>query len=126
MIVIPPSHLVLKHPAPSPLLTCSFLYSSPPFVSPVTPRLLKITCSPSLCTEVPCIAPLRQDRHIDVTGTTWAIEPLGCTIVRGLTAVVHVLRAGALADLIDIVIEEGAALFVCAVGVPPVWVVEKL
>ena len=33
---------------------------------------------------------------------------------------------GELGDLIDIVIEEGAAMFICAVGVPPVWVVEKL
>lgn len=33
---------------------------------------------------------------------------------------------GTLAELIDIVVEEGARLFVCAVGVPPPWVVEKL
>ena len=29
-------------------------------------------------------------------------------------------------ELIDIVIEEGASLFVCAVGVPPRWLVDKL
>lgn len=33
---------------------------------------------------------------------------------------------GGLNDLIDIIIEEGAKLFVCAVGVPPKEVVEKL
>eukprot|EP00405_Crypthecodinium_cohnii_P006820 CAMPEP_0194782352 /NCGR_PEP_ID=MMETSP0323_2-20130528/78641_1 /TAXON_ID=2866 ORGANISM="Crypthecodinium cohnii, Strain Seligo" /NCGR_SAMPLE_ID=MMETSP0323_2 /ASSEMBLY_ACC=CAM_ASM_000346 /LENGTH=404 /DNA_ID=CAMNT_0039721159 /DNA_START=59 /DNA_END=1274 /DNA_ORIENTATION=- len=33
---------------------------------------------------------------------------------------------GDLPELIDITIEEGAALFVCAVGVPPAWAVEKL
>lgn len=33
---------------------------------------------------------------------------------------------GQLADLIDVVVEEGARLFVTAVGVPPVWVVERL
>eukprot|EP00179_Madagascaria_erythrocladioides_P021194 CAMPEP_0198333522 /NCGR_PEP_ID=MMETSP1450-20131203/18997_1 /TAXON_ID=753684 ORGANISM="Madagascaria erythrocladiodes, Strain CCMP3234" /NCGR_SAMPLE_ID=MMETSP1450 /ASSEMBLY_ACC=CAM_ASM_001115 /LENGTH=371 /DNA_ID=CAMNT_0044038047 /DNA_START=76 /DNA_END=1191 /DNA_ORIENTATION=+ len=33
---------------------------------------------------------------------------------------------GKLAELIDIVIESGARLFVSAVGVPPKWVVEKL
>jgi len=33
---------------------------------------------------------------------------------------------GKLPELIDIIIEEGAKLFVCAVGVPPAWVVEKL
>ncbi|KAL8279822.1 hypothetical protein RQP46_007672 [Phenoliferia psychrophenolica] len=33
---------------------------------------------------------------------------------------------GQLPELIDIIIAEGAALFVCAVGVPPVWAVEKL
>lgn len=33
---------------------------------------------------------------------------------------------GALPELIDIIIEEKAALFICAVGVPPKWAVEKL
>ena len=33
---------------------------------------------------------------------------------------------GTLAELIDIIIEEGATLFVSAVGVPPQWVVDKL
>ncbi|KAF7798718.1 hypothetical protein EIP86_009943 [Pleurotus ostreatoroseus] len=33
---------------------------------------------------------------------------------------------GQLPDLIDVIIEEKARLFVCAVGVPPKWAVEKL
>jgi len=33
---------------------------------------------------------------------------------------------GTLGELIDIIIEEKAALFICAVGVPPQWAVEKL
>uniref|UniRef100_A0A7S2I8G9 Nitronate monooxygenase domain-containing protein n=1 Tax=Alexandrium andersonii TaxID=327968 RepID=A0A7S2I8G9_9DINO len=33
---------------------------------------------------------------------------------------------GHLPELIDVIIEGGAKLFICAVGVPPVWVVEKL
>eukprot|EP00747_Dinoflagellata_sp_TGD_P213900 gnl/TRDRNA2_/TRDRNA2_86803_c0_seq1.p1 gnl/TRDRNA2_/TRDRNA2_86803_c0~~gnl/TRDRNA2_/TRDRNA2_86803_c0_seq1.p1 ORF type:complete len:399 (-),score=93.64 gnl/TRDRNA2_/TRDRNA2_86803_c0_seq1:61-1134(-) len=33
---------------------------------------------------------------------------------------------GELPQLIDIIIEEKAALFICAVGVPPKWAVEKL
>ena len=33
---------------------------------------------------------------------------------------------GTLPALIDVIIEEGAKLFVCAVGVPPKWAVEKL
>merc|ERR1712232_569559 len=33
---------------------------------------------------------------------------------------------GTLPELIDIIIEEKAALFICAVGVPPKWVVDKL
>jgi len=33
---------------------------------------------------------------------------------------------GALPELIDVIIEEGTKLFVCAVGVPPKWAVEKL
>ena len=33
---------------------------------------------------------------------------------------------GQLPELIDIIIESGAKLFVCAVGVPPTWAVEKL
>merc|ERR1712232_244297 len=32
---------------------------------------------------------------------------------------------GALDQLVDIIIEERAALFICAVGVPPKWVVDK-
>ncbi|CAL1714342.1 unnamed protein product [Somion occarium] len=33
---------------------------------------------------------------------------------------------GQLPELIDVIIEEKASLFVCAIGVPPNWVVEKL
>ena len=33
---------------------------------------------------------------------------------------------GQLPDLIDVIIEEKASLFDCAIGVPPAWVVEKL
>jgi len=33
---------------------------------------------------------------------------------------------GQLPELIDIIIEEGAKVFVCAVGIPPKWAVEKL
>merc|ERR1719399_2571327 len=32
---------------------------------------------------------------------------------------------GTLDQLVDIIIEEKAALFICAVGVPPQWVVDK-
>ncbi|KAL8286434.1 hypothetical protein RQP46_004451 [Phenoliferia psychrophenolica] len=38
----------------------------------------------------------------------------------------HDYTHGKLPELIDIIIEEKASLFVCAVGVPPVWVCEKL
>ncbi|KAI0923629.1 hypothetical protein AcW1_006529 [Taiwanofungus camphoratus] len=38
----------------------------------------------------------------------------------------HDYQKGQLPDLIDVIIEEKAALFVCAVGIPPKWVVEKL
>merc|ERR1712025_650209 len=33
---------------------------------------------------------------------------------------------GTLPELVDIIIEEKAALFICAVGVPPKWAVDKL
>ena len=33
---------------------------------------------------------------------------------------------GTLDLLVDVMVEEKPAIFVCAVGVPPVWVVEKL
>lgn len=33
--------------------------------------------------------------------------------------------AGSLPELVDIIIEEKAALFICAVGVPPKWAVDK-
>jgi NAD(P)H-dependent flavin oxidoreductase YrpB (nitropropane dioxygenase family) len=35
-------------------------------------------------------------------------------------------RAGQLPELLDVIIEEKASLFVCAVGVPPKFAVEKL
>ncbi len=38
----------------------------------------------------------------------------------------HDYTKGKLNELIDIIIESGAKLFVCAVGVPPKHVVEKL
>jgi NAD(P)H-dependent flavin oxidoreductase YrpB (nitropropane dioxygenase family) len=38
----------------------------------------------------------------------------------------HDYTGGHLPELIDIIIESGAKLFVCAVGVPPKWAVEKL
>lgn len=34
--------------------------------------------------------------------------------------------SGQLPELIDVIIKNKAALFVCAVGVPPKWVVDKL
>merc|ERR1712086_519740 len=33
---------------------------------------------------------------------------------------------GALPELIDVIVNSGARLFVCAVGVPPNWAVDKL
>lgn len=33
---------------------------------------------------------------------------------------------GQLPELIDVIIAEKVALFVCAIGVPPKWVVDKL
>ena len=33
---------------------------------------------------------------------------------------------GTLPELIDVIIEEKASLFICAVGVPPKWAVDKL
>ena len=33
---------------------------------------------------------------------------------------------GQLPELIEVIIEEKVALFVCAIGVPPKWVVDKL
>jgi len=38
----------------------------------------------------------------------------------------HDYTHGHLPELIDIIVEEKAKLFICAVGVPPVWAVEKL
>ena len=38
----------------------------------------------------------------------------------------HDYTKGQLAELIDVVVDEGAKLFVCAVGVPPKWAVDKL
>ena len=38
----------------------------------------------------------------------------------------HDYTEGKLAELVDVVVEEGTALFVSAVGVPPAWVVQRL
>lgn len=38
----------------------------------------------------------------------------------------HDYTGGKLDELIDVVVESGATLFVCAVGVPPAWAVERL
>lgn len=38
----------------------------------------------------------------------------------------HDYTKGKLPELVDIIIEEKTRLFICAVGVPPSWVVEKL
>eukprot|EP00658_Telonema_sp_P-2_P032652 TRINITY_DN24125_c0_g1_i2.p1 TRINITY_DN24125_c0_g1~~TRINITY_DN24125_c0_g1_i2.p1 ORF type:complete len:372 (+),score=109.87 TRINITY_DN24125_c0_g1_i2:147-1262(+) len=38
----------------------------------------------------------------------------------------HDYTHGRLPELIDVTIEEGASLFVCAIGVPPSWAVDKL
>lgn len=38
----------------------------------------------------------------------------------------HDYTDGKLSELIDIIVEEKAKLFICAVGVPPRWVVDKL
>lgn len=38
----------------------------------------------------------------------------------------HDYTNGQLAELVDVIVESGAKLFVSAVGVPPTWVIEKL
>lgn len=38
----------------------------------------------------------------------------------------HDYTGGKLAELIDIIVEEKAKIFICAVGVPPKWVADKL
>lgn len=43
-----------------------------------------------------------------------------------LTFLQYDYTKGQLPDLIDVIIEEKAKLFVCAIGVPPKWVVDKL
>ena len=43
-----------------------------------------------------------------------------------LCALQYDYTKGQLPDLIDVIIEEKAKLFVCAIGVPPRWAVDKL
>ncbi|KIK06627.1 hypothetical protein K443DRAFT_3080 [Laccaria amethystina LaAM-08-1] len=43
-----------------------------------------------------------------------------------LTKIFKINHPVMLAELIDVIIKGGASLFVCAVGVPPKWVVNKL
>ena len=38
----------------------------------------------------------------------------------------HDYTHGQLPELIDIIIDSGASLFVSAVGIPPVWAIDKL
>merc|ERR1719183_2812119 len=38
----------------------------------------------------------------------------------------HDYTGGHLAELIDIIVAEKATIFICAVGVPPKWIMDKL
>lgn len=59
-------------------------------------------------------------------GMKFGVDLLIPKIGEGARATNHDYTGGHLAELIDIIIEGGAGLFVCAVGVPPKWAVDKL
>ena len=77
----------------------------------MTPRC---TRSP-LAQGVPC----RQERK-----GWWSIWPSRKSAAMQKTN--HDYTHGHLPELIDIIVASGASLFVCAVGVPPRWVMDKL
>lgn len=59
-------------------------------------------------------------------GKPWGVDLLLPQVGGGARKTNKDYTGGALAELIDIIIEEKASLFVCAVGIPPKWAVDKL
>merc|ERR1719223_248141 len=58
--------------------------------------------------------------------TKWGVDMLLPQVGGGARKTNHDYYHGNVPSLIDVLIDEGCALFVCAVGVPPRWLVDKL
>lgn len=63
---------------------------------------------------------------LDDKNAPFGVDLLIPQIGGGARATNHDYTQGKLDELIDIIIESGAKLFVCAVGIPPKSIVEKL
>ena len=82
-----------------------------------------LTLSPkALRTEIEQAKALITDKKNPKFGVDLAIPQIG----GGARKTNHDYTHGHLPELIDVIIEEKASLFVCAIGVPPAWAVEKL
>lgn len=64
--------------------------------------------------------------HLVDKNAPFGVDLLLPKVGEGARATNYDYTDGKLPELIDIIIEEKAALFVSAVGIPPEWVVEKL
>ena len=69
---------------------------------------------------------IQQTRKMLQPGKPMGVDLLLPKVGKGARATNKDYTDGKLHDLIDVLIEEKIELFVCAVGVPPKWVVEKL
>ncbi|KAF2703989.1 inosine monophosphate dehydrogenase [Pleomassaria siparia CBS 279.74] len=70
------------------------------------------------------IAELKEG--LDDKNAPFGVDLLIPKVGEGARATNYDYTKGALGELVDIIIESGAKLFVSAVGVPPIWAIEKL
>ena len=69
---------------------------------------------------------IRQTKALLKPGKPMGVDLLLPKVGKGARATNQDYTGGQLEALIKVIIEENVELFVCAVGVPPKWVVDKL
>lgn len=69
---------------------------------------------------------IRELKALIPHGASFGVDLLLPAVGGSARATNYDYTKGTLAELIDVVVEEGAKLFVAAVGVPPKWAVAKL
>ena len=70
---------------------------------------------------------IKELKHLlDAPDLPWGVDLALPKVGGGARKTNHDYTHGKLPELVDIIIEEGARLFVSAVGVPPRWLVEKM
>jgi NAD(P)H-dependent flavin oxidoreductase YrpB (nitropropane dioxygenase family) len=69
---------------------------------------------------------VREVKQLLEPGVPFGVDLLLPKVGDGARKTNHDYTHGLLPQMVDCIIEEGVKLFVCAVGVPPKWVVDKL